>query len=211
MSKVQRSNSNSSTLGSVSAVLMGAASVLFTGSGTVVAQESGAKAAVQPGAEAIPKVGEKATDYQWTELSGQELSLAELQKKGPVVIALLRGYPGYQCPACTKQVGDLVSHSKEFESRGASVVLVYPGAVKDLKSKGKEFLGKTELPGHFHFVLDQDYGFTSRYGLRWEAEAETSYPSTLVIGKDGKVLYSKISRTHGGRAEAKEVLAAIPQ
>lgn len=172
-----------------------------------LAQETVAKAA----SKETPKVGEMSPDYQWTHLDGEKVSLSELRKKGPVVIALLRGYPGYQCPACTKQVGDLVSLSKEFASREANVVLVYPGAVKDLKTKGKEFLGKTELPKHFHFVLDQDYGFTSRYGLRWEADAETSYPSTFVIGKDGKVLYSKISRTHGGRAEAKEVLAAIPK
>lgn len=173
----------------------------------VLAQETVAKDA----SNATPKVGDQSPDYQWTHLDGQKVSLSELLKKGPVVIALLRGYPGYQCPACTKQVGDLVSLSKEFASREANVVLVYPGAVKDLKTKGKEFLGKTELPKHFHFVLDQDYGFTSRYGLRWEADAETSYPSTFVIGKDGKVLFSKISRTHGGRAEAKEVLAAIPK
>jgi peroxiredoxin len=172
-----------------------------------LAQETVAKEA----SKETPKVGDQSPDYQWTHLDGQKVSLSELLKKGPVVIALLRGYPGYQCPACTKQVGDLVGLAKEFAGRDANVVLVYPGAVKDLKTKGKEFLGKTELPKHFHFVLDQDYGFTSRYGLRWDADAETSYPSTFVVGKDGKVLYSKISRTHGGRAEAKEVLAAIPK
>ncbi|MCU0716920.1 MAG: peroxiredoxin family protein [Pirellula sp.] len=184
-----------------------ASSAYLVAPSNALAQETVAKDA----SNATPKVGDQSPDYQWTHLDGQKVSLSELLKKGPVVIALLRGYPGYQCPACTKQVGDLVSLSKEFAGRNANVVLVYPGAVKDLKTKGKEFLGKTELPKHFHFVLDQDYGFTNRYGLRWDADAETSYPSTFVVGRDGKVLYSKISRTHGGRAEAKEVLAAIPQ
>lgn len=184
-----------------------ASSAYLVAPSNALAQETVAKDA----SNATPKVGDQSPDYQWTHLDGQKVSLSELLKKGPVVIALLRGYPGYQCPACTKQVGDLVSLSKEFASRNANVVLVYPGAVKDLKTKGKEFLGKTELPKHFHFVLDQDYGFTNRYGLRWDADAETSYPSTFVVGRDGKVLYSKISRTHGGRAEAKEVLAAVPQ
>jgi len=62
----------------------------------------------------------------------------------------------------------------------------------------------------FVFPLDPDYAFTNRYGLRWEAKNETAYPSTFSIGRDGWVTFSKVSKTHGGRTTAAEVLARLP-
>ena len=40
----------------------------------------------------------------------------------------------------------------------------------------------------------------------WEAERETSYPSTIIIGKDRKIAYLMTSTTHGGRAGVATVL-----
>jgi hypothetical protein len=38
---------------------------------------------------------------------------------------------------------------------------------------------------------------------------ETAYPSTFVIGTDGKVRFAKFSGTHGGRASVEEVMSAL--
>lgn len=45
--------------------------------------------------------------------------------KGPVVLVVLRGFPGYQCSFCNCQVEEFTSHASEFA--GASVLMVYPG------------------------------------------------------------------------------------
>ena len=96
--------------------------------------------------------------------------------------------------------------AKKFEALNANLVLVYPGPAQGLKAHAQEFIRGKTLPGNFYLVLDPDYDFTVAYGLRWEAKNETAYPSTFVIGQDGKVQFAKISTTHGGRATAEEVL-----
>src|SRR5271156_2942610 len=53
-----------------------------------------------------PKVGEEAKDFELSALSGEKVQLAKLTEGGHVVLVVLRGYPGYQCPLCTKQFGE---------------------------------------------------------------------------------------------------------
>jgi thioredoxin-dependent peroxiredoxin len=156
-----------------------------------------------------PAVGDTVPDFTWKTLDDREVSLAGLVKEGPVVVVMLRGYPGYQCPLCTKQVGSLLASKQAFADKSATVVLVYPGAAKGLAAKAREFLGKTELPNHFLFVTDPGYTFTDAIGLRWDAPKETAYPSTLVIDRDQKVVMAVVSESHGGRAETRAVLDAI--
>lgn len=37
---------------------------------------------------------------------------------GPVVLVVLRGYPGYQCPICTKQLAEFRGKVDEFNKSG---------------------------------------------------------------------------------------------
>ena len=158
---------------------------------------------------ATPKVGESATDFTLKTPAGESVRLSDLNAKGPVVLVVLRGWPGYQCPICTKQVGELISRSKELDEAKARVVLVYPGPSDGLIGHADEFARGKSLPENFSFVVDPDYAFTNAYGLRWDAPRETAYPSTFVIDPQGKVVFARTSRTHGGRAQAKEILEAL--
>jgi thioredoxin-dependent peroxiredoxin len=160
-------------------------------------------------AEKPPAVGEVARDFTLSTVTGEKTQLAQLQKSGPVVLLVLRGYPGYQCPVCNAQVGQFLSSAKKFETHKANVVLVYPGPAGGLKEHAQEFVRGKTLPGNFYLTLDPDFDFTKAYGLRWEAKNETAYPSTFVIGSDGVVKFAKISQTHGGRASADEVLKVL--
>ena len=89
--------------------------------------------------------------------------------------------------------------------KGAQVVMVYPGPAE----RAREFTKDWTLPTHFHLVLDPDYTFTNAWHLRWDEPMETAYPSTFVIGTDGKVRFAKVSKTHGGRSSVDEVLSAL--
>jgi peroxiredoxin len=168
--------------------------------------------AVLPVAAATPPtVGGKAPDFTLSTPEGKSVRLSDVVAKGPVVLVVLRGYPGYQCPFCNRQVQDLIRKSQEFGDVHARVVLIYPGPPQDLDAKANEFLADKKLPDNFDMLLDPGYGFTNSYGLRWDAPKETAYPSTFLIDRQGVIFFSKIVKEHGGRTTAAEILEAMPK
>jgi peroxiredoxin len=168
-------------------------------------------AATFPIAAAPPNVGEKAPDFKLSTPEGKAVRLSDVMSKGPVVLVVLRGYPGYQCPYCNRQVQDFIQKSQGFAEAGTHVVMVYPGPAQDLGAKANEFLADKKLPDHFDLVLDPGYEFTNMYGLRWDAPHETAYPSTFLIDRQGVIFFSKIVKEHGGRTSAAEILDAMPK
>ncbi len=168
-------------------------------------------AALSLSAAAPPTVGQKAPDFKLSTPEGKSIQLSEVISKGPVVLVVLRGYPGYQCPYCNRQVQDFIQKSQGFADAGARVVLVYPCPPQNLDVKANEFLADKKLPENFDLVLDPGYEFTNSYGLRWDAPHETAYPSTFLIDRQGVIFFSKIVKEHGGRTTAAEILDAMPK
>ena len=166
-------------------------------------------AATAYGFAATPATGGKAPDFTLSTPEGVAVSLHDLTAKGPVVLVVLRGYPGYQCPYCQRQAHDFMENSGKFAQDGAQVLLVYPGPPADLGQRAKEFMDKQTLPANFHLVIDPDYAFTNQYGLRWDAPHETAYPSTFLIDPKGVIFFSKTSHTHGDRTTAAEILPEL--
>lgn len=158
---------------------------------------------------APPAVGDAVPDAPLVSLEGKKSTLADLSREGRTqVVLVLRGWPGYQCPICTRQVGDFVGKADQFDAKGADLIMVYPGPGDDLDKHAKQFVGRTQLPKNAAFVLDPDYAMTDAFDLRWDAPRETAYPSTFVV-KDGKVVSATVSEGHGGRTQAKDVLASL--
>jgi peroxiredoxin len=178
--------------------------------GVIAASLSIAVAAQTPAPSAPPAVGDKAPGFTLTAADGTTVSLAEELKRGPVVLVLLRGWPGYQCPFCVLQYGDFITHREQFATAGARVIWVYPG-LSSVKQHADAFAAAADAPPNFRLALDPLLDFTRAYHLRWEGEGETSYPSTFVIDKAGVIRWVQISRTHGGRARAADVLSALSQ
>jgi peroxiredoxin len=162
-------------------------------------------------AAAPPTIGQKAPDFKLSTPEGKTVQLSEVEAKGPVVLVVLRGYPGYQCPYCNRQVQDFIQKSQGFAEAGTRVVLVYPGPPQDLGAKANEFLADKKLPENFDLVLDPGYEVTNTYGLRWDAPHETAYPSTFLIDQHGVIFFSKIVKEHGARTTATEILDALPK
>lgn len=162
-------------------------------------------------AATIPAVGEKAPGFTLPTLAGQPVQLDALTAEGPVVLIVLRGWPGYQCPLCTRQVQEFIAARADFAAAGARVLFVYPGPADGLQAHAEEFkaLRGDEWPEDYRFALDPDYRFTGAYGLRWDAPNETAYPSTFIIDGAGMVRFAKVSRTHGDRSGAAAVVAEL--
>ena len=155
-----------------------------------------------------PQTGDTAPDFALQTIENKTVELKQLTVQQPVVLVVLRGWPGYQCPLCTRQVHDFVSHASEFAGK-AQVLMVYPGPADQLKEHAQEFLQDKQWPKEFLFVMDPDYTFTKAYGLRWEAKNETAYPSTFLVDKQGKVRFARVSKEHGGRVSASDALKAL--
>ena len=159
-----------------------------------------------------PAVGDTAPDFNLRTLDGTKVRLRDRTAAGTVVLLVLRGWPGYQCPLCDRQVKDFIDHAAEFRKAGATLLMVYPGPAGDLEAHAAEFRSwkGREWPAEVPFVLDPDYTMVHAYALRWEAPGETAYPSTFVIGADNRVRFAQVSRSHGGRTRAADILKQLP-
>ena len=157
-----------------------------------------------------PAVGAKAADFTLSTPAGNKIQMSKELHGHNLVLVVLRGFPGYQCPYCVKQVHDFVEHAAEFATKNVEVLLVYPGPPADLDQHAKDFLAKqTDLPANIVLVTDPDYTMTNAYGLRWDAPHETAYPSTFILDKNQTVMFEKISHTSGERLSAKDALAQL--
>ena len=160
---------------------------------------------------APPKVGDRAPDFSLQTVTDQAITLGTLTSNSPVVLLVLRGWPGYQCPLCTAQVRDYISSASAFEQAGARVVMVYPGPADNLKAHAGEFINGKNWPKEFLLVTDPDFKIINSYDLRWNAPGETSYPSTFILDRKGIVRFAKISHTHGDRSKAADVLSKLKE
>jgi peroxiredoxin Q/BCP len=156
-----------------------------------------------------PAVREQVPDFTLEDLDGKAVKLSDLASNGPVVVVMLRGWPGYQCAICSRQVGQLVGKAEELAELDAHVVLVYPGPVEQLTERAQQFLRGNELPQNFTIVTDPGYEMTNEYHLRWDAERETAYPSTFIVDPKLKVTFAKVSKSHGGRTKPSDIIAAL--
>jgi thioredoxin-dependent peroxiredoxin len=164
-----------------------------------------------PAFAGTPAVGAKAPDFTLSTPSGKAFRMSRVQRGHDLVLVVLRGFPGYQCPYCMKQVHDFVEHASGFAAKNTTVLLVYPGPPADLDQHAKDFLAKQpELPSNVVLVTDPDYAVTNLYGLRWDAPNETAYPSTFILDKKGRIVFEKISHTHGDRMSAQDALDHLP-
>ncbi len=118
-----------------------------------------------------PKVGDKAPDFTLKTLDDQSVTLSDLTASNKVVLIVLRGWPGYQCPICERQVEDYIASASKLDEAKARVIMVYPGPADALKAHAQEFLEmKGKLwPKDFVYVVDPDYSMVNAYNLRWDA------------------------------------------
>ncbi len=156
-----------------------------------------------------PEVGKKAPDFELSTLDDKKHKLSELVKEGPVVVIMLRGYPTYQCPLCSRQMAAFINASQDFNKRDTTVVFIYPDNANGVAQHSQEFIQGKKFPKNCLFLLDPDFKFTNSYGLRWDEERETAYPATFIIDQDQMVKSSKITRSHGGRTNPKDVLKEL--
>ncbi|MEO1523947.1 MAG: redoxin domain-containing protein [Planctomycetota bacterium] len=160
------------------------------------------------------KVGERAPDFELpVQGSDEYVKLSEQLRQGPVVVIVLRGNLGYQCSICKQQYGSFINRArslaKAMSGDARRVLMIYPGEEKGLESAARQFVGSRQLPEPLLVLRDPGMAMVRDWGLRWDERRETAYPATYVIGPGQRVKWSKVSRSHAGRASVQDVLKAL--
>jgi thioredoxin-dependent peroxiredoxin len=160
-----------------------------------------------PAFSETPTAGAKEPHFTLSTPTGKAVRMSEERHGHDLVLVVLRGFPGYQCPYCVKRVRDFVDHASDFAAKNARVLLVYPEPPAELDQHAKDFLAKqAELPPNIVLVTDPDYTVTNLYSLRCDAPNETAYPSTFILDKKGRVVFEKISHSHGDCLSVQDAL-----
>lgn len=157
-----------------------------------------------------PAVGDRARDFELPVVGGEGfLRLSDHYAQGEIVLIVLRGFPGYQCPLCNRQMAALANRAKALAGEAHRVILVYPGESADLQRHAEEFMGSRSLPEPLVIVRDDGMKMVQEWGLRWDGRSETAYPASFVIDRHGRIRWKLVSQSHAGRSTVEEILKEL--
>ncbi|HIH2747085.1 AhpC/TSA family protein [Burkholderia aenigmatica] len=168
------------------------------------------------------KAGDRAPSFTLEDQDGNEVSSAELLRRGPLVITF---YRGVWCPYCNIELQAINDVLPRIEGYGASVVAISPQtAVNSRKSVRVNKLG-------FPVLNDTSGEVGAAFGLRFALpdylvnlykalkndlpafNADPSWslpmPARYVIGQDGIVLYSEVNPDYTHRPDPADMFPAL--
>lgn len=172
--------------------------------------------------DAATGVGDAAPGFTLPNAAGEQVSLASLLERGPVVVTWYRG--GW-CPYCNLTLRAYQDRLAEFEAAGATFVAISPETPDNSLSTSE----KNELS--FQVLSDVGNAVAREYGLVFklpgdlaqvyqdfnidlaayngDGSNELPLAATYVIQPDGTVAWAFLSADYRERAEPAEVLEAV--
>ncbi|MDA7537018.1 AhpC/TSA family protein [bacterium] len=155
--------------------------------------------------------------------TGQEVTLADELKKGPVVLTWYRG--GW-CPYCNIALAAMQAKLPEIKAAGASLIALTP----ELPNKALTTTEKNKL--EFQVLTDLNHGVAKNYGLLFKLtpEVEKLYgnffdleefngadattdtlplAATYIIGQDGTIQWAFVDADYRSRAEPADIVAFL--
>jgi peroxiredoxin len=138
------------------------------------------------------EVGQIAPEFSLKSMDSKEYSLAQLRKKGPVVLAFYK----VSCPVCQFTFPFLQRLAEHYAGNSASVVAISQDDVRSTKDFNHEY-------GVNFLTLLDDHGYpvSNAYGL-------TSVPTIFLVAPDGKL---KVSGTGFSKADLETIAAELAQ
>ena len=137
-------------------------------------------------------VGKQAPDFVLKDLDGKNFRLSENLEKGPVVMNFWATW----CVPCIEEMKKVKKLYKEFSDDGVQFLAI---SVDDPKTVGrvKSFVKSHRYP--FKVLLD-----TNNEVIRmFQGNVP---PFTVVIGKNGKIVYTHVGYRRGDEKKLKEVI-----
>ncbi len=144
---------------------------------------------------------EVATDATFVDAAGMPVRLSAYRGERSLVLLFMRGFKGdFACYYCSQQMRAYKANYARLKDAGVEVLAVLPGA--------KEVRGFLERVGAsdsdhpdpnftapFPVVLDTDFSACRAFSIAFDPRPEAfpfpvSEPATIVVGKEGQVVYS---------------------
>ena len=145
-------------------------------------------------------VGKTVTPFTLFDSDGKTVNLADSLGKEPVVLVF---YRGSWCPFCAAQMKEVAAAKEKFAASGAKVYAISnEGAAELNKMKAASGLDFAT------FLSDPNAEAAKQFAGKYP-DKPTLKPATLVIGKDGKVVYAYANENYQVRATTNAVLEAV--
>jgi len=171
--------------------------------------------------EKARQVGDKAPNFTLPNATGEDVTLYEVLKEGPVVITWYRG--GW-CPYCNLYLHELQEVLPQFKAAGAQLIAISPElpdnsadtkqknelsfhVLSDVQNKsGKDFGVVFELPA---FIADYYNAAFDLVKYNGDDSNELPLSASYVIAQDGTIAYAFLDADYRKRAEPADLLKAI--
>ncbi len=173
-------------------------------------------------ADSTLRVGDPLPDATLLDVTGAQVTIAQLLAEGPLVVSVYRG--GW-CPYCNMELRALQERLEEIAEAGGRLVAVSP-MTPDASLTTAE---KADLA--FPVLSDVGLTFTRSLGLvhdltpdvkalydAWGFDTDTvndghgdelPLPATFVVGADGTVAWRHVDADYTQRAEPDDIIAAL--
>ena len=168
------------------------------------------------------QIGQKVENFSLANHKGEKIELADLLKKGPVIISFYRG--GW-CPYCNLELKALNDYLPQFKTQSAQLIAISPQLPDEtLSTAQKNDLEFDVLSDVSNKVADQ-FGllFTlderiqalyTQFGIDFEhyygdKSFKLPLPATYVINQEGIITYAFLNEDYTLRAEPTDVMAAL--
>ncbi len=168
------------------------------------------------------QIGQKVENFSLANHNGENIELADLLKKGPVIISFYRG--GW-CPYCNLELKALNDYLPQFKTQSAQLIAISPqlpdetlstaqkndlefDVLSDVSNKVAEQFGLL-------FTLDERIqALYTQFGIDFEhyygdKSFKLPLPATYVINQEGVITYAFLSEDYTLRAEPIDVMTAL--
>ena len=165
-------------------------------------------------------INSKAPEFKGKDQNGNDISLKELRKKGPVVVVF---YRGNWCPYCNKELKRMQDSLQLLTDKGAQIVAISPEQSEGI-SKTIEKTGAT-----FSILHDEDMKIAKGYGVAYQVDEKTQQrqknfgndllaingqkeraylpvPAVYIVNRDGSVTFRFFEEDYRRRGFVKVLL-----
>ena len=172
--------------------------------------------------EAAISVGAIAPEFRLPDVNGNPVSLADLLRRGPVVVTFYRG--GW-CPYCNIQLRAYQAVLREIAALGAQLVAISPQlpdqSLSTLQANELTFEVLSDVGNHaarrfgLIYALPEELRAALRSnnkalpGINGDESWELPVPATYVIARDGRIALAYIEVDYRKRLEPEAILDAL--
>jgi len=157
-----------------------------------------------PSQQPAVMVDATAPDFAARDGDGREFRLADLHGS-PV---LLKFYRGYWCPYCVAELTQLNSFAKDFAAMGVKLVAVSSDRVDELRPFKRKHAWEITLVADAELAVHRLYNVQQRnFAPKRGPFRDLAIPTTILIDRDGRILWIEQAIDFRVRPQAAMVLA----